>query len=586
MTFLILSYLGGLITIASPCILPVLPFVFARAGEPFRTSGLPLLAGMGITFAGVATIATVGGNWAVQANQYGRLAALVVLAVLGLTLLWDGLAERLTRPLVRLGGRLSESAGTGSGASRSFVLGIATGLLWAPCAGPILGLVLTGAALQGANVQTSLLLLAYAAGAATSLAVALLAGGRAFQAMKRALGAEAWIRRALGVAVLAGVAAIGLGADRGILTEVSLASTTQLEQWLLDRFHSPGGGAAPESGVASGPASDTRPVAEREDGLNPLLNFTGATTWLNSAPLDAAALRDKVVLVDFWTYSCINCLRTLPYVRAWADKYQDRGFVVIGVHTPEFAFEKDLGNVKKALRDLGIAYPVALDNDYAVWRSFNNRYWPAHYFFDATGQLRHQHFGEGDYMESEAVIQTLLAERDGRLRPAPFVQPEATGAEAAAGKRAGRSPETYIGFSRARQFASAGGITKNQPRIYATTDPLERNDWGLAGEWQVGAQAATLLAPSGRIVYRFHARDLHLVLGPGDAGRPVRFRVTLDGQAPGADHGVDIDAQGAGAVSEHRLYQLVRQTRDEIGDRTFEIEFLDPGVRAYAFTFG
>jgi len=582
MTFLILSYLGGVITIASPCILPVLPFVFSRAGGSFRRSGLPLLAGMGLTFAGVATLATVGGHWAVQANQYGRIIALVVLAVLGVSLLWSGFAERLTRPLVRLGNRLSETAGAGSGAASSFGLGIATGLLWAPCAGPILGLVLTGAALQGASVQTSLLLLAYAAGAATSLALALLAGGRVFQAMKRGLGAETWVRRALGVAVLAGVAAIAVGADRGVLTEVSLGSTTRLEQWLLDRFHSPAGsGAAPVAATAG-----AVPAVLSENELNPLLNFTGATTWLNSAPLDSAALRGKVVLVDFWTYSCINCLRTLPYVRAWADKYRDRGFIVVGVHTPEFAFEKDLGNVKKAVRDLGITYPVALDNDYAIWRSFSNRYWPAHYFFDASGHLRHQHFGEGEYMESEAVIQTLLAERDGQATPAPFVQPEGTGAEAAAGQRAGRSPETYIGFARAKQFASANGIAKDEPKTYAIPSGLERNDWGLAGEWKVGAQAARLIAPPGRIVYRFHARDLHLVLGPTDPQQPVRFRVTLDGQPPGADHGVDVGADGDGVVREHRLYQLVRQAESRVGDRTFEIEFLDPGVRAYAFTFG
>jgi thiol-disulfide isomerase/thioredoxin len=323
-----------------------------------------------------------------------------------------------------------------------------------------------------------------------------------------------------------------------------------------------------------------------EGELNPLLNFAGATTWLNSPPLDASALRGKVVLVDFWTYSCINCLRTLPYVRAWADQYRDRGFVVVGVHTPEFAFEKDLGNVQQALRDLAIAYPVALDNDYAVWRSFNNRYWPAHYFFDAAGRLRHTHFGEGKYMESEAVIQQLLAERDGRLAPAPFAQPEAQGAAAPASRRGGRSPETYLGYARAKQFVSPGGFSRDRPRLYAAPDRLARNEWGLAGEWRVGAQDATLLASSGRIVYRFLGRDLHLVLGPGDAGRPVRFRVTLDGRAPGPDHGVDIDARGEGSVGEHRLYQLVRQSRDGIGERTFEIEFLDAGVRAYAFTFG
>ena len=573
MIFLILSYLGGVITIASPCILPVLPFVLARAGEPFHRGGLPLLAGMGLTFAGVAALATAGGQWAVQANQYGRIAALAVLALLGLTLLWSGLAERLMRPLVRLGGRLAESAGRGAGAGRSVVLGVATGLLWAPCAGPILGLVLTGAALQGVSVQTGLLLLAYAAGAATSLAVALLAGGRVFQTMKRALGAETWLRRGLGVAVLGGVAAIALGADRGLLTQISLARTTQIEQWLLDRF--------PVPSAAEPPA----PVALEAD-LNPLLNFTGATTWLNSPPLDAAALRGRVVLVDFWTYSCINCLRTLPYVRAWADQYGGRGFVVVGVHTPEFAFEKDPGNVQRAVRELAIGYPVALDNDYAVWRAFDNRYWPAHYFFDAAGRLRHTHFGEGKYMESEAVIQQLLAERDGRLRPTAFTRPIGQGVEAAAGQRAERSPETYLGYARASRFASADGLRRNQAARYDTPAALARDAWGLAGEWRVGAQEARLLAPAGRIAYRFHARDLHLVLGPGEAGAPVRFRVTVDGRPPGADHGVDVDAHGEGIVREHRLYQLIRQADGAAGERLFEIEFLDAGVRAYAFTFG
>jgi thiol-disulfide isomerase/thioredoxin len=323
-----------------------------------------------------------------------------------------------------------------------------------------------------------------------------------------------------------------------------------------------------------------------QEELNPLLNFTGATTWLNSAPLDAAALLGKVVLVDFWTYSCINCLRTLPYVRAWAGKYRDRGFVVVGVHTPEFAFEKDLGNVRKALRDLDIDYPVALDNGYAVWRSFNNRYWPAHYFFDATGRLRHTHFGEGKYMESEAVVQQLLAERDGRLAPAPFAQPVTDGAAAPASRNAGRSPETYIGYARAQGFVTPGGLGRDQSRAYTAPGALARDEWGLAGEWRVGAQDAMLLASSGRIVYRFRARDLNLVLGPGDTGGPVRFRVTLDGRAPGADHGIDIDASGEGSVGGHRLYQLVRQARDSADERTFEIEFLDPGVRAYAFTFG
>ncbi|HEX4862111.1 MAG TPA: cytochrome c biogenesis protein CcdA, partial [Rhizomicrobium sp.] len=301
-----------------------------------------------------------------HANQYGRIAALVLLAVFGLTLLIPSLADRLTQPLVALGDRLSNKAGSGMGAS--FVLGIATGLLWAPCAGPILGLLLTGAAINGASASTTLLLLAYAAGAATSLAVALLIGGRVFAAMKRSLGAGEWIRRALGAAVLLGVVAIALGWDTGILTRLSLTNTARLEQGLIDTVR-PGTHAKSERIAGS-----DLPV----EGTMPSLD--GATLWINSAPLTRESLRGKVVLVDFWTYSCINCLRSLPYVRAWAEKYKDHGLVVIGVHAPEFAFEKDPDNVKRAVRDLKVGYPVALDANLTIWQAFNNEYWPAHYF--------------------------------------------------------------------------------------------------------------------------------------------------------------------------------------------------------------
>ncbi|HEY4890878.1 MAG TPA: cytochrome c biogenesis protein DipZ, partial [Reyranella sp.] len=409
MILFVLSYVGGVLTILSPCILPVLPFVFARADQPFVKSGLPMLLGMAATFALVATLAAVGGGWAVQANEYGRTIAIVVLAVLGVTLLFPSLADRLTRPLVAAGARLSESAGTG-GSSRtilpSFLLGIATGLLWAPCAGPILGLILTGAALNGANVQTSLLLLAYAAGAATSLAVALLIGGRVFAAMKRSLGVSEWIRRGLGAAVLVGVAAIALGADTGFLTQASLASTAGLEQGLLDKFGKetrPPGGSMAMAGApsmtmsanqAATPAAGPEDALGVEGGLPPL---DGAVEWLNSPPLTPQGLRGKVVLIDFWTYSCINCLRAIPYVRAWAQKYKDQGLVVIGVHTPEFAFERNIDNVKRAVRDLKIDYPVAVDSDFKLWRAFDNQYWPAHYFIDTQGRIRHHHFGEGEY---------------------------------------------------------------------------------------------------------------------------------------------------------------------------------------------
>ncbi len=590
MILFLLAYLGGVLTIVSPCILPVLPFVFARADRPFLKSGLPMLIGMALTFAGIATLAAVGGGWAVQANQTGRTIAVLLMALFGLSLLIPELSDRLSRPLVALGSRLSASAdGDGSAVLPSLLLGVATGLLWAPCAGPILGLILTGAALEGASAGTTLLLLAYAAGAATSLALALLVGGKVFSAMKKSLGAGEWVRKGLGLAVLAASVAILAGADTGLLTRASLANTASLEQKLVDRLNPPT--AAPSDSVlmsdnaaggsmmmkASEAHASTLPV----EGQLPSLD--GAVQWLNSPPLTAEALKGKVVVVDFWTYSCINCLRSLPYVRNWADKYKDSGLVVIGVHAPEFAFEKDPANVKKAVADLGVTYPVALDNNYAIWRGFNNHYWPAHYFIDANGKVRHHHFGEGDYDGSERIIRQLLTEAGHTDLPPEGMALQATGAQAAPDLADVQSGETYVGFERAENFASPGGVAENAPHIYAP-GRLTLNQWGLSGEWTVGAERAVLDKKDGSIQYRFHARDLHLVLGPsGDA--PIHFRVTIDGQTPGANHGADTDADGNGVVTGQRLYQLIRQS-GPVGDHTFEIRFSDAGAQAYAFTFG
>lgn len=617
MILFLLAYLGGVLTIVSPCILPILPFVFARADKPFVRSGLPMLAGMAVTFALIATLAAVGGGWAVRVNQYGRWAALALMAFFGLTLLVPSLADRLTRPLVALGGRLSQRADAqeaagGSTVLASALLGVATGLLWAPCAGPVLGLILTGAALQGANAQTTLLLVAFAAGAATSLGLALLVGGKVFTAMKRSLGASEWIRRGVGAVILVAVAAIALGVDTGFLTRVSQTSTAALEQGLVNKLHPqqesvllPASGDAMSgnpammaanpammSGAPGGAMTMRAKPGQGEalpvEGAAPPLD--GAVTWLNSPPLTLAQLKGKVVVVDFWTYSCINCLRSIPYVRAWAEKYKDQGLVVIGVHAPEFAFEKDVKNVRKAVADLKIGYPVAVDNNYAIWRAFGNQYWPAHYFIDAQGQVRHHHFGEGGYDQSERVIQQLLAEA-GRAKGSKveveggLVAVKATGAQAASDGKDVGSPETYVGYDRAENFASAGGAVRDARHVYALAGPLKLNAWGLAGDWTIGAEQAGLNAPDGKIAYRFHARDLHLVLGPAANGAKVRYRVTIDGKPPGANHGMDTDAAGNGVITGQRLYQLVRQ-KGAIGDRTFEIQFLDAGAQAYAFTFG
>lgn len=626
MIFFAIAYLGGVLTILSPCILPVLPFVFARADQPFLRSGLPLLAGMALTFAGVATLAAVGGGWAVEANEYARWIALAILAFFGVTLLIPSLAERLTGPLVALGNRLSQSAdavakSNGSTVLPSLLLGMATGLLWAPCAGPILGVILTGAALEGANAKSTLLLLSYAAGAATSLALALLVGGRVFATMKRSLAAGEWIRRGFGVAVLAGVGAIALGLDTGWLTRVSAASTASLEQRLLDQAQTHDGAQAPphssadtttggpammagnpammaanpammaanpammaggsgmmRSGQAAKASGDGLPI---EGGLPPL---AGAVEWLNGPALTPEALRGKVVLIDFWTYSCVNCLRSIPYVRAWAEKYKDQGLVVIGVHAPEFAFEKKIANVRAAVGDLKIGYPVAIDNDYAIWRAFKNQFWPAHYFVDADGRIRHHHFGEGDYAQSEQVIQQLLAEAGKASVASTPVSIKADGVEAQSNEAQVKSPETYIGYGRAENFVSPGGLVKDAPKNYAAA-AAELNHWALSGSWSVTEEHGALNTAGGRIVYRFHARDLNLVLGPQSEGVQVRFRVLIDGAEPGANHGADVARDGTGQVTAQRLYQLIRQAGD-IAEHTFEIEFLDPGVQAYAFTFG
>ncbi|WP_223481413.1 MULTISPECIES: cytochrome c biogenesis protein DipZ [unclassified Pseudomonas] len=591
MWLLVLAYLGGVLTIVSPCILPVLPFVFARTGQPFMKSGLPLLAGMALTFALVASLAAVGGGWVVQLNQYGRWLALVFVALFGLTLLLPQLAERLTRPLVAAGSRLSEVAGADARPrpGASFLIGVATGLLWAPCAGPILGLLLTGAALQGASIATTLLLLAYAAGAATSLAVALLLGGKVFAAMKRSIGAGEWVRRGLGAAMLAGVAAISLGLDTGILARFSTASTGGIEQALVGRLagKTPNGS---EAMMTRNPTADgAMNVADKAPGTLPiegkLPSLDGAVQWLNSPPLDAQALKGKVVLVDFWTYSCINCLRSLPYVKAWAEKYRDQGLVVIGIHAPEFAFERNVGNVTKAMKDLGINYPVAIDNEFKIWRAFNNEYWPAHYFADAQGRIRYHHFGEGEYAESERVIQQLLREAGAAKVDDGLINANAEGVQLAPDMNEVQSPETYLGYQRSEHFVPETSLVPDKLMTYNPPSQLALNDWSLGGQWIVGPERATSSAPASRIVYRFHARDLHLVLGPGADGRPVRFKVLIDGKAPGDAHGTDVAPDGSGSVTEQRLYQLVRQS-GAVTDRTFSIEFLDPGVSAYAFTFG
>jgi thiol-disulfide isomerase/thioredoxin len=316
-----------------------------------------------------------------------------------------------------------------------------------------------------------------------------------------------------------------------------------------------------------------------------LPGFDGATGWLNSPPLTTEGVRGKAVLVDFWTYTCINWLRTFGYVRAWSDKYADAGLVVLGVHTPEFPFEHDLDNVRRAVEDMGITYPVAVDSDYGVWRAFSNRYWPAAYFVDAEGRIRHHQFGEGEYEECERCIQRLLREAGAEAGDDNLVPIPTEGFEAQPDWMNLQSPESYLGYERGRNFASPGGVEIDGPHTYEVPETLRRNSWALSGSWTIARGASVSNEAGGRIAFRFHARDVHLVMGSGAVVGFSAFRVTLDGEAPGPSHGLDVDEQGRGTATWPRLHQLIRQP-GEITDRTFEIEFLDRGAEAFAFTFG
>ena len=316
-----------------------------------------------------------------------------------------------------------------------------------------------------------------------------------------------------------------------------------------------------------------------------LPSLSGATGWLNSPPLTAADLRGKVVLADFWTYTCINWLRTLGYVRSWAVKYEDHGLVVIGVHTPEFPFERDVDNIRQAAKDMRVEYPIAIDSDYAVWRAFDNHYWPAVYIADAQGRIRHHQFGEGGYEECERTIQRLLREAGDEVIGNDLVSVAGDGFEAQADWATLQSPETYLGYEQAQNFASPGGVEIDEARTYVAPDSLRLNRWALSGDWTIEGRASVLNRADGRIAFRFHTRDVHLVMGPSSRDASVPFRVLVDGEPPGAAHGLDVDEGGNGTLSQQRLHQLIRE-RGSITERTFEITFLAPGVEAYCFTFG
>ena len=397
---LLIAFLGGILTVLSPCILPVVPFLFAGTNRS-RSSVVLTLSGLVLTFALLSSLAVVSSEWVIKANETGRYLALIVMVLFALSLLSAKVGTWLARPFVLLGNRIDPSARKMSGPAASLLVGVATGLLWAPCAGPILGVILSSAMLQGASAQTSLLLVAYGLGSALSLGTLIFAGRGVVSRLKPSIPVTGWLRRGTGLAVLLAAVVIGSGTSNQLLAGTSSQGANAIEQGILK--------SVPKAidYVVAKVLPDTSAQASTT-GAMPSLD--GAVEWLNSAPLNSEALRGKVVLVDFWTYDCINCQHSLPYVNAWAKKYEKDGLVVIGVHTPEYGYEKIIDNVRKQVKQLDIGYPVAIDNDYAIWRAFDNQYWPAHYIFDAKGQLRYSHFGEGRYDKQEEVIQQLLQE--------------------------------------------------------------------------------------------------------------------------------------------------------------------------------
>jgi cytochrome c biogenesis protein CcdA/thiol-disulfide isomerase/thioredoxin len=395
----LIAFLGGLLTVLSPCILPVVPFLFAGA-QRSRASIMLALGGMALTFALISSLAVVSSEWVIQASNSGRYVALIVMSVFALSLISARIGDWLTRPFVMLGNRLDPDTRKKAGPMGSIMLGVATGLLWAPCAGPILGVILTGAMLQGASAQTSLLLLAYGAGSALSLGTLIFTGRGLVNRLKPSIPFTGWLRRGAGVAVLATAAVIATGLDKTLLAKTSSEGVASVEKSVLENVPK----------VVDYFVSKVRADSPMEEGKGAMPSLAGAVQWLNSPDLSAESLRGKVVLVDFWTYDCINCQHTLPYVKDWAKKYEKDGLVVIGVHTPEYGYERIIDNVKDQVKKLGISYPVAIDNNYAIWRNFDNQYWPAHYLIDAKGRVRYSHFGEGRYEAQEQMIQHLLEE--------------------------------------------------------------------------------------------------------------------------------------------------------------------------------
>ncbi|HEX7492132.1 MAG TPA: cytochrome c biogenesis protein DipZ [Candidatus Limnocylindrales bacterium] len=571
LVLVMVSFVAGLVTAVSPCVLPILPIVLATGADGDRRRPFLVIAGLiaSFSFFTLASVAIVEGLH--LPSSILRDAAIVIIAVFGLTLLVPAVTARFDRLTARLPAVGVRLAGTGTtAASRGSIVGglitgVGLGLVWTPCAGPILGAITSLAVTAPGRASTIILVISYSIGAGLPL-LAIALGGREALARLKLRSASAWASRAFGALVLVTAGLMAVGAD----TALSADLTSALPNWTdtlqtLERS-SPVQAALEDNGAASGAAALSRSGPEAPE-------FTGIDHWLNSSPLTMAGLRGKVVLVDFWTYSCINCIRTLPYVESWYQKYASQGFVVVGVHSPEFEFEHDTGNVAAAIARFGITYPVAQDNKYGTWTAYDNNYWPADYLIDATGIIRSSHYGEGGYSQTETEIRALLAEAG------KSTLPSASTSQAPSAYQNGQTPETYIGTNRARGFSSPEFVIAG-PKQYTFPASLPDDGFAVSGTFDFQNEYATATMAGDKLELSFLARDVYLV---ASADSPVPVNVVVSG-AVGAAATEDVAADGSMTVGMARLYHVVHLPAAARG--TVVITFGAAGARCYSFTFG
>jgi|SRR5579863_510940 len=573
----LLSILAGLLTVLSPCILPILPALLsASVTTRLRHRPFWIVAGLASGFTLFGATFTLFGSFSGLSGTLLRQAAMVILFFFGVSLIWPRLWEKMGNRISALAQRLTGTSRLvrEEGRLGSLLIGGSLGLIWAPCAGPILGIVITLATVQRSFGQTLLLMGGYALGASVPMLLIGYGGQRMSRKIQRFRSWGPIAHKALGSLTIVTVIGLHFHLDTLLLSRLPgrLFIASQIETMFLG-----------EKDAALLPQASAQ-AASTESAPLPVLGrmpeFSRIAGWINSPALTSAGLRGKVVLVDFWTYSCINCIRTLPYITKWYEKYQDQGLIVVGVHTPEFSFEKEEANVKQATVRHGIRYPVALDNDYGTWNAYDNHYWPAHYLIDAQGRIREEHFGEGDYEETEKVIQTLLAEARLLHKPLNLELPRGS-----VDLSRIRSFETYIGYGRAHNFSSPKGIIPDAVMTYSAPGTLRLNQWAFTGSWRIGEESALLAAPGGTIQFRFAAPKLNLVMA--GEGRGSEGKVFLDGRSIAQDlRGEDVGRDGRVRVTDSRLYNLVALPPGDEQDHLFELVFDQPHVSLFAFTFG